>query len=120
MAAFTMNDTLKALMEEVLLLTTLFEDESEPQTLRFDIAAEHVSLKSVVILMKALKVMKKEGTLHSYTAGSKIIMPFLKPPTPQVFSQTNEYQYESSIYPSMYWYNYIVLIALCCQQCYDR
>lgn len=97
MAAFTMNDTLKALMEEVLLLTTLFEDESEPQTLRFDIAAEHVSLRSVVILIKALKVMKKEGTLHCYTAGSKIIMPFLKPPTPQVCSKTNEYHCESSI-----------------------
>ena len=85
-----MNETLKALMEEVLLLTTLFKDETEPQTLRSDIASEYVSLNSVVILMKALKAMKKEGTLHSYTTGSKIIMPILKPQTTQVCSKTNK------------------------------
>lgn len=71
-------------MEEVLLLTTSFEDETELQTFRLDIASHHVSLKSVVILMKALKLMKKEGTLHTYTTGSKIILPILIPPTPQV------------------------------------
>ena len=84
MAAFSMNESLKTLMEEVLLLTTSFEDETELQTFRLDIAAQHVSLKSVVILMRALKLMKKEGTLHTYTTGSKIILPILTPPTPQV------------------------------------
>ena len=74
-----MNDSLRVLIEQALLIPNLFTDESEHQSLKDDMEANHVSVKSLQLLKRALVFMKKEGTLHTYIADSSIKFPLLKP-----------------------------------------
>ena len=86
MAAISMNDSLRELIEQALLMSDLFSDESEYQSLKDDMEADHVSVRSLQLLKRALVFMKKEGTLHSYIADSSIKFPLLKPAKASVFS----------------------------------
>lgn len=79
MAAISMNDSLRSLAGQALLISSLFSDESEFQRLKGDMEADYISVRSLLLLKKALVLMDKEGTLHSYIADCTIIFPLLKP-----------------------------------------
>jgi hypothetical protein len=88
MAAISINDSLRTLAEKALLMDSLFRDESESRTLRDDIAAHCLTLKSIRILKSALVLMDSKDSLHSYIAGSKLTFPSLKPPAEEVTVMT--------------------------------
>ena len=79
MAAISMNDSLRELMERTMLVTSVSTDESEILTLRSDIAAGNVSVASLRILRKHMVEMREVRSLHSYISGSKVTFPTLKP-----------------------------------------
>ena len=79
MAAISMNDSLRELMERTMLVTSVSTDESEILTLRSDIAAGNVSVASLRILRKHMVEMREVRSLHSYISGSKVTFPSLKP-----------------------------------------
>ena len=79
-----MNAALRGLIKRTLLITTIFTDESDIQTLKDDCAADYVSVKSLQILKRALVEMKDERTLHSYILGSKVTFPNFKPKVVEV------------------------------------
>lgn len=74
-----MNDSLRELVEQALLIPSIFLDDSEYQSLKNDMDSDYVSIRSLQLLKRALVIMKKEGTLHSYIAASSIKFPLLKP-----------------------------------------
>lgn len=86
MAAISMNDSLQCLAEKVLLMDSLFSNESDSQTLRDDIAAHSLTLRSIRILKNALVLMDDKNSLHSYISGSKLTFPNFKPPAREVTS----------------------------------
>lgn len=87
MAAISMNESLRELIERALLITTVFTDEADIQTLKDDIVADHVTVETLQILKRALVEMKEERTLHSYIAGSKMTFPAFKPKVVEVSRQ---------------------------------
>lgn len=84
MAAISMNPSLRELAEQALLITNMFTDESDLQTLKEDIESDYLSVRSMQTLKRALVEIKKEASLQSYTVGSKITFPSFKPVLPQV------------------------------------